>query len=107
LTYTRPPGQEETVSASARAAIGVVNVRDLQRETSRILEELEAGTSFLVTRRGRPIATVTPIDDDALEDFVLANAPEFVANRREADEAIARGEKGKPLAEVMEELDSE
>lgn len=73
----------------SRSAIGVVNVRDLARETSRIADEVEQGSSFLLTRRGVPIATVTPIDPDALEDFILANAPEFVASRRETDEALA------------------
>lgn len=37
--------------------------------------------------------------------WVLANAPGFVANMAEADEEIVKGVRGKPLAEVLAELD--
>ncbi len=38
-------------------------------------------------------------------DDVLASAPEFVQAMREADEAIERGDLGRPLDEVLAELD--
>ena len=39
-----------------------------------------------------PVATVTPIDVESCEDFVLANAPVFVASREDADRDLTRGE---------------
>lgn len=72
-------------------SVGVVNIRELSRDTGRVLEKVERGGSFLVTRHGHPVAAVTPIDQEALEDFILANAPEFAAGRREADRELASG----------------
>lgn len=74
-----------------RRHIEVVNVRELARNTGRVLEEVEGGAYLLITRKGRPVATVTPISKEALEDFVLAHAPEFVQSLAEADREIAAG----------------
>jgi antitoxin (DNA-binding transcriptional repressor) of toxin-antitoxin stability system len=46
----------------------------------------------LITRAGRPIVAVVPIDADALEDWILANSPQFVEGLRLADEELKRGE---------------
>lgn len=75
----------------AKRQIEVVNVRELARNTGRVLEEVEEGTYVLITRKGRPVATVSPISQEALEDFVLAHAPEFVESLDEADREIASG----------------
>jgi hypothetical protein len=50
---------------------------------------------------------VLPISEDDLYDYVLANAPEYVRDMRGADERIARGEHGRPLEDVLAELDRE
>lgn len=84
--------------------IEIVNVRELARNTSRVLEEVEEGTFVLVTRNGKPVATVTPISQDALDDFVMAHAPEFVQAREEAEKEIASGETAS-LADFERELD--
>jgi prevent-host-death family protein len=57
-------------------AIGVVNVRDLSRRTSKLVERVQRdGRAFLVTRLGEPVAALVPLDREALEESVLANAP--------------------------------
>jgi prevent-host-death family protein len=84
----------------------IVTVRDLQRNPAGVLRELEENRRpTFVTRRGRPIAVLMPVDEDQLYDFVLANAPEYVASMRTADEDVARGELGRPLEEVLAGLD--
>jgi prevent-host-death family protein len=73
-------------------SVGVVNVRDLTRRTSEVIDEVEfEGHALLVTRRGVPVATINPIDHSALEDFVLANAPDFDLARAEADADLEAG----------------
>lgn len=70
-----------------------VNVRELARNTSKVIDDAarrRRGT--VVTRDGRPVAVVMPINADAFEDWVLANAPEFVEGRRLADEEARRGD---------------
>ncbi len=70
-----------------------VNVRELARNTSKVIDDVSKRRKrILVTRAGRPVAAVVPIDADALEDWILANAPEFVEGMRLADEEMRRGE---------------
>lgn len=70
----------------------VVNVRELSRKTSQVVSAVSrTKRATLVTRAGRPIAAVVPVDEDAIEDWILANAPEFVASMREADHDLRAG----------------
>jgi prevent-host-death family protein len=82
-------------------------IRDLQRRSSEIVDRVKrTGRPALVTRRGRPTAVLMPIDEDALEDFVLANAPEFVASAEEAD-ADLRARRTRPADDVLAEIDAD
>lgn len=73
--------------------MATVNVRELARNTSKVIDDVaKRHRPTLVTRGGRPVAAVVPIDSDALEDWILANAPEFVEGMRLADEEMRRGE---------------
>ena len=76
-----------------------VGVGDLVNRASALLDELEHG--------GQPIAVLSAIDAEEFYDYVLAHAPEFARGRQEADDAIARGELGIPLADMLAELDAE
>lgn len=73
--------------------MAAVNVRELARNTSKVIDDVERlKRPAIVTRNGRPVAAVVPIDFDALEDWILANAPEFVEGMQQADEEFRRGE---------------
>lgn len=66
-----------------------ITVRELRLETRRILGK-RAPT--LVTRRGRPVAAVIPLTNDAeVEDFILANSPRIGRLLREAERDFAQG----------------
>lgn len=89
-------------------AVGTVSIRELANNLSGVIDEVSrSGRPAVVTKRGKPVAAVVPIDQDALEDWVLANAPEFVAAMAEADDDIAAGRRGRPLEDVWAELDDE
>ena len=73
--------------------MATVNIRELARNTSKVIDDVaKRHRATLVTRAGRPVAAVVPIDAEALEDWILANAPEFVKGMRLADEEMKRGE---------------
>jgi prevent-host-death family protein len=73
--------------------MAAVNVRELARNTSKVIDEVERlKRPAIITRSGRPVAAVVPIDFDALEDWILANAPVFVEGMRQAEEEFRRGE---------------
>ncbi len=84
-----------------------IGVRDLQRNPGRILDELErSGRPAFVTRHGQPTAVLLPVDSAALEDYVLAHAPEYVASMEEADED-GRAGRARPAADVIAEIEAE
>lgn len=73
-------------------------IRDLARQTSQVVDEVEkTGKPALITRHGKPVAALVPVDESELEDWILANAPEFVRAMRSADREIASGQKGEAL----------
>lgn len=48
-----------------------VGVRELHNRLSEYLDRVERGSDVVVTRRGRPIARLSPVDgDDALDQLV-------------------------------------
>jgi prevent-host-death family protein len=84
-----------------------IGVRDLGRNPSKVLDELAEGRRpMLVTRRGRPVAVLLPIDPDEVEDLVLAYAPEYVASRAEAEADLREG-RTVPLSKLLSELGEE
>ncbi len=66
-----------------------IGVKELKASASAVIDRVEAGTAYVVTRRGRPAAVLLPVEE--AEDLVLANADEFVRMRREARAAYADG----------------
>jgi prevent-host-death family protein len=73
--------------------MAAVNVRELARNTSKVIDDVERSKRpAIITRSGRPVAAVVPIDFDALEDWILANAPVFVEGMQQAEEEFRRGE---------------
>lgn len=64
----------------------VINVRELARSTSRVISAVSrTRRPTLVTRGGKPVVALVALDSDDLEDWILANAPEFVRSRAEAE----------------------
>ena len=72
--------------------VTTVSIRDLSRRAGAIVRRVRAtGEPVIVTYRRRPMAILTAVDAEAVEDWVLGNAPGFRASLREADEDLATG----------------
>ena len=53
--------------------MSVVSIRDLSRNPSAVVDEVErSGRPAIVTRNGKPVAAMVRIDQEALEDWLLA-----------------------------------
>ncbi len=79
----------------------LVNVRELSRRTGVVISTVQrTKRPMLVTRAGRPVAAVVPVDPSALEDWILAHAPEFVSSMAEAERDLKRG-RTVSIAELM------
>jgi antitoxin (DNA-binding transcriptional repressor) of toxin-antitoxin stability system len=81
--------------------MAAITVRKLSRDTASVIDTLEAtGEPVLVVRKGKPVAALTAIDAERVEDIALSSAPEFVNILAKADEAADAGET-KTLAEIF------
>ena len=66
-----------------------IGIKDLKSGASRVIDEVSAGTSYVVTKRGKPAAVIMPLED--AEDLVLAYAEEYVEMRRRGREDYRKG----------------
>ena len=69
--------------------VAQIGVKELKATASAVIDDVEAGTAYVITKRGRPAAVLMPVED--AEDLVLANAEEFVRMRKAARAAYAKG----------------
>lgn len=66
-----------------------IGIKELKASASAVIEEVEGGSAYVVTKRGRPAAVLLPIDE--AEDLVLANADAYIRMRRQGRAAYAKG----------------
>ena len=84
-----------------------VSIRDLANKASAVVDEVaKSGKPAVVTKRGKPVAAVVPIDPNALDDWVLANAPPYVKAMRDADRDLVAGRTAS-LDDLRDELTAE
>ena len=66
-----------------------IGIKELKTTASAVIERVEGGAAYVITRRGRAAAVLLPVEE--AEDLVLANADEYIRMRREARAAHAEG----------------
>lgn len=66
-----------------------IGVKELKTTASAVIERVQGGAAYVITKRGRPAAVLLPVEE--AEDLVLANADEYVRMRREARSAYVEG----------------
>lgn len=64
-------------------------MKELKATASAVIDEVQGGAAYMVTKRGRPAAVLLAVEE--AEDLVLANADEYMGMRRAARAAHARG----------------
>ncbi len=86
--------------------MSTIGVRDLAKHASAVINNIEQNKEpALITRRGRPVAYVLPVDSDEFEDFVLTHPPQFVEGMAAADSELVAGETVS-LTDVRAELET-
>jgi prevent-host-death family protein len=81
----------------------VTNTVELKNKTNKILREVMEGSPVIITYRGKPAASLTPLTDDDLEDFILENSPKIKKMIAEAEKDIQTG-KVVPLDQYLTKL---
>ncbi len=69
----------------------VANTVELKNKTNKILREVMEGNPVIITYRGKPAASLSPLTEDDLEDFVLDNSPKIRKMIAEAEKDIQAG----------------
>ena len=69
----------------------VVNTVELKNKTNKILKEVMKGSPVIITHRGKPAASLTPLTENELEDFVLENSPRVRKMIAEAEKDVQKG----------------
>lgn len=70
----------------------VANTVDLKNKTNELLRYVMNGEPVIVTYRGKPAASITPLTEDDLEDFILEHSPKIrkMIAEAEADRTAGR-----------------
>jgi prevent-host-death family protein len=71
--------------------VKVTNTVGLKNKTNEILREVMKGNPVIITYRGKPAASLTPLTEDDLEDFVLENSPRIRKMIVQAEKDIRTG----------------
>jgi prevent-host-death family protein len=64
-----------------------VPIRELKINPSKVIRKL-GKEGVVITRRGKPVAALTPLDEDLIDDYIFAHHPTL---RKEVEEALAEG----------------
>lgn len=48
-----------------------VGIRELKNKTSEVLRHIEKNGKVVVTSRGKPIATIAPLKEEEIEQFII------------------------------------
>jgi prevent-host-death family protein len=67
------------------------NTVDLKNKTNQLLREVMKGDPIIITYRGKPAATLTPLAENDVEDFILENSPKIRKMIAEAEKDIQQG----------------
>ncbi len=69
----------------------VANTVELKNKTNKILKEVMKGSPVIITHRGKPAASLIPLTEEDLEDFVLENSPKIQKMIVDAEKDIQAG----------------
>jgi len=70
-----------------------IGVRELKNRASEIIRRVrEEQAPYIITLRGKPSAMIIPLEEDEVEDYIIAHHPYFVMMRDKARKEISRGE---------------
>lgn len=75
-----------------------ISQRELRNDNAEIVRAVEQGESYIVTRRGVPVARLGPVDDDA------DRRPSRPAKRRPVFSALTRINSTVPTSEILDDL---
>jgi prevent-host-death family protein len=71
--------------------VKVANTVDLKNRTNQLLREVMQGQPLIITYRGKPAASLLPLSEDDLEDFIIEHSPSVRRKIARAEEDLKTG----------------
>lgn len=68
------------------------SIRELNRFPSRYVHMVSNGECVIITPNGKPTAVLSPLDEEDLEDFILAKNLDLEGEFQKANKGYQRGE---------------
>ncbi|MGB7295611.1 MAG: type II toxin-antitoxin system prevent-host-death family antitoxin [Candidatus Aminicenantales bacterium] len=69
----------------------VANTVELKNKTNQLLREVMKGNPLIITYRGRPAASILPLSEDDLEDFIIEHSPSIRKKISRAEKDLRAG----------------
>jgi len=69
----------------------VANTVELKNKTNQLLRAVMKGNPLIITYRGKPAASILPLTEDDLEDFIIENSPSIRKKIHHAEEDVKAG----------------
>ncbi len=69
----------------------VANTVELKNKTNELLREVMKGNPLIITYRGKPAASILPLSENDLEDFIIENSPSIRKKILKAEEDLKAG----------------
>jgi prevent-host-death family protein len=72
--------------------VKVANTVELKNKTNELLRYVMKGEPVIITYRGKPAASILPLTEEDLEDFILEHSPKIrkMITEAEADRTAGR-----------------
>ena len=85
-----------------------ITVRDIRTSPARVWKELPEEQEMVITNNGKPIALLTPLSDETLEETLVSirRARAMTALRKMRQHAEARGLAAMSEKEIQTEIDA-
>lgn len=81
------------------------SIADLKNNTCRIISAVEKGNNTILTKHGRPVAVITHLSEDEIEDYILTHHSKF-KNEIETAYKNSFKHKGKNIKKIIKELEN-
>ncbi len=69
----------------------VANTVELKNKTNELLREVMKGNPLIITFRGKPAASILPLSEDDLEDFIIEHSPSIRRKIAQAQKDLRMG----------------
>lgn len=81
------------------------NIANLKNNACKIISAVEKGNNAILTKHGRPVAVISHLSENELEDYILSHHPKFKKSLETVYKKSLK-RKGKKIEKIIKESES-